>query len=254
MRRFLIGVALLLGLFQTAPAFAQVEPAHVAMAKAAADEFLRRAEGSATSGQVPRRSDPVIAKLLDTVFDLTALKPAPISQIGPIGELARNGNRVAMAYILAGTGKTDTAGADQALLLQVDRNTATFAPEVGQFSDFQIAATETMARSALDFIGAATPAVLAQPNVQSGLGQMRSGFAQTISGMLKTLTIAGLDADWKLRRLAALDRIADTAERFLGQTEKASVKLLAEQVAAMVEPDLRSRISAFAQRIGDTAR
>lgn len=253
MHRFLTLAVVLFGLVQASPVIALVDEARVAVAREAADELLRRAEGSATTGTMPRRTDPAVAKLLDTVFDASVLQPTPISKIGPIGELARNGNRIGLAYILAGTGRTDTTGADRALLEQIDRNTATFAPEVGQFTDFQMATTATMAGSALDFIASATPAVLDQPKVKAGLGQMRAGFAQTIGGMLKTLTISGIDTDWKLRRLAALDGIADTAARFLGSSEKASLKLLGQQIATMVEADLAPRVSAFTERASGAA-
>ena len=256
MRRFSTCLALALGLTRALPALALVDEGRVVAAKQAADEFLRRAEGSAKSGTMPRRTDPAVARLLDTVFDLSALgtEPIPMTKIGPVGELATNGNRVGIAYILAGTGRADPTGADRETLLRVDRNTVTFAPEVGQFTDFQLAVTDKMARSALDFIGTAPPAALEQPNVRAGLGQMRAGFAQTIGGVLKTFTISGLPDDWKLQRLAALDKLADTAGRFLGDVEKAGVRQLAEEIAKTASAGVKARIQAFGQRVGTGGR
>lgn len=251
MRRFLTSwvVAALLLIGQ--PALALVDEGRVVAAKQAADELLRRAEGSATSGNMPRRTDPDVAKLLDTVFDLSALgtEVLPISNVGPIGELARNGNRIGLAYILAGTGRADAAGADQKTLERVDRNTVTFAPEVGQFTDFQLGATNRMAQSALGFIKIAPRETLEQGQIKSGLGQMRSGFAQTIGGMLKTFTISDLDKGWKAERLTVLEGIADTATRFLDEQQKAGVKQLADQVAQVIGPELKSRLEAFGRRV-----
>lgn len=251
MGRFLTGWVLAAGLLTLAlPAFALVDEGKVVAAKQAADELLRRAEGSAASGVMPRRTDPAVASLLDAVFDSSALgaDPIPMAKIAPVGELAMNGNRVGLAYILAGTGRADPSGADKEVLERVDRNTVTFAPEVGQFTDFQLAVTDRMARSALDFIGSAAPAALSQPRVQSGLGQMRAGFAQTIGGVIKTFSISGLDDDWKLHRLDALDRLADTASRFLGEGEKAGVRQLAGEVGGGLSPGVRTRVETFVQR------
>ena len=255
MRRFLTCWLVAAVLVVGQPALALVDEGRVAAAKQAADEFLRRAEGSATSGNMPRRTDPEIAKLLDTVFDLSALGTdvLPISSVGPIGELARNGNRIGLAYILAGTGRTDAAGADQKTLERVDRNTVTFAPEVGQFTDFQIGATNRMAQSALGFIKVAPKETLDQGSIKSGLGQMRSGFAQTIGGMLKTLTIGDLAEGWKAERLSMLEGIADTAMRFLDEQQKAGVKQLADQVALAVGPELKVRLEAFGRRVASPA-
>ena len=251
MRRFLTCWVLAAGLLTLAlPAFALVDEGKVAAAKQAADELLRRAEGSAASGGMPRRSDPAVARLLDTVFDVSALgtEAVPMTAIAPIGELAINGNRVGLAYILAGTGRADPAGADREVLERVDRNTVTFAPEVGQFTDFQLAVTDKMARSALDFLAGASPAVLAQPRVQSGLGKMRAGYAQTIGGVIKTFAISGLDDDWKLHRLDALDPLADSASRFLGEGEKAGIRQLADEVGKEQSAGVRTRVEAFVQR------
>lgn len=251
MRRVVTWWLVALGLVLAAPAWAQVDEAKVAAAKEAADELLRRAGDSATTGTMPRRTDPVVAKLLDTVFDLSALGPAtvPISRIKPVGELATNANRVGIAYILAGTGKTGLGAGDTETNRQVDRNTVTFAPEVGQFSDFQLNVTTAMAKSALDFVAAANPATLEQPQVKGGLQQMRSGFAQTIGGAFQTLVIKDLDDDWKLRRLATVESISETARRFLGDGEKATVRQIATQVADMTGPELRSRLQAVMQQI-----
>lgn len=256
MRGFLACCALAWALAVGLPARALVDEGGVNAAKAAADEILRRAEGSAKSGVMPRRSDPAVARLLDQVFDQAALGTGivPISKVGPIGELARNGNRVGLAYILAGTGRDDASGADQETLQRVDRNTVTFAPEIGQFTDFQLGTTQKMAQSALDFIAGATPQALDQPKVKSGLAQMRSGFAQTVGGVLKTITIRDLTPDWKAQRVSALEGIADTAARFLEAPQKASVKALADEVANTVDPALKPRVQAFGQRLAAPAR
>lgn len=251
MRRILTGVVLALGVTLALPAASLVDDGRVAAAKEAADEFLRRAEGGAQSGNMPRRSEPDIAKLLDTVFDLSALgtEVLPISKVGPIGDLARNGNRIGLAYMLAGTGRTDTAGADAKMLEHIDRNTVTFAPEMGQFTDFQIGTTSRMAQSALGFIEVTPRERLEQVNIKAGLSQMRAGFTQTIGGMLKTFTIRGLEQGWKARRLAVLESITDTARRFLEESQKAGIKQLADQVALVVGPELKPRVEAFGQRV-----
>ena len=251
MGKVLAGALLGLLILVAPAARAEADAGRIAAAKQAADEFLKRAEGSATSGRMPRRTDPEIARLLDTVFDLSALgtEPVPMAKIAPVGELATNANRIGMAYILAGTGQAAVSGADPAVLRRVDENTVTFAPEVGQFTDFQLGVTETMAKSALDFMAAATPAIRERPNVKAGLAQMRGGFGQTIGGVLKTFAIGGLPDAWKTDRMAVLERIQDTAGRFLGEGDKASVRQIADEVAALVGPPLRGRVQDFARSL-----
>lgn len=253
----LVAAACLAVSFLASPVSALLDEGRVTAAKQAADEFLRKAEGSEKTGIMPRRSEPDVARLLDKIFGLSGfgIETVPISQVGPIGEIARNGNRVGLIYILAGTGLTElSGGVSRDILLRVDQNTVTFAPELGQFMDFQMVTTEAMARSALGFVASATPEQLERPQVKSGFAQMRSGFTQTISGVLKTLTIAGLGEDWKRERLAGLDRLAATASRFLDQDNKATLKRLVDGVALLVPPDLKPRVLAFGEQVAEAPR
>lgn len=231
---------------------ALVDDARLAAAKRAADEFMRRAEGSVNSGEMPRRSDPAVAALLDIAFNNAALGTGvlPLSESGKIGELLGSSNRIGLAYLFAGTGASDLATTDTKVLERADQNVATFAPEIGQWFDFQIGIQNAFAAGTLEFLAGATPAALDRPNVKSGLGDIRQGLARSISGVLQTMATGGLDAAWIAGRLDALDILVDKAARLLTPEDASAVREMAGQVAGIVaDPAVQARLKRFGDRI-----
>jgi hypothetical protein len=62
----------------------------------AADDFVALAKDSATTGVVPRETDPEVKKLLDAVFDTSVLQSGPVqpmSEIQPINDWNLAGSR-----------------------------------------------------------------------------------------------------------------------------------------------------------------
>lgn len=249
LRALAFGLTLVLGGASWAAA---IDDAKLAAAKRAADEFMRRAEPGRATGTLPRRSDPAVAVLLDTAFDNAALGTGvlPVTESGKIGELLASGNRVGISYLLAGTGASDFGTNDPKVLAKSDENVVAFAPEVGQWLDFQIGVQNTLAASTLDFIAKATPAVLDRPNVKSGLAQVRQGLAQSLQGFLSTMALAGLDDGWRRERLAALETIVDRAAQLVTPADGAALRSLAEEVAGLVkDAAVQAKLREFGQRI-----
>lgn len=231
---------------------ALVDDAKLAAAKRAADEFMRRVEGSATSGAMPRRSDPGVAALLDASFDNASLGTGvlPVSESGKLGELLQSSNRVGLAYLMAGTGTTDLASTDPKVLARADQNVATFAPEIGQWFDFQLSLQNALATSTLDFLAKAAPAVLERPNVKSGLANVRQGLARSLSGTFQTMASAGLDDDWRRARLAVIGAFVVTAAKLVTAEDAGALRDMSAELAGLVQSaDVQDRLKEFGRRI-----
>ena len=218
---------------------AGIDAAKAAAAKRAADQFMALAAASSRSGSLPRQSDPAVKALLDTVFDPTALGSAtlPLSESTSVMNLFTNANRVGVAYLLAGTGATDLAevARDPKLLAAANRNTVTFAPEIGRWLDYQIWVQNAFAGMALDFFGSATADALAKPNAQHGLNDVRSGLKRSISGLIGTMSMPGLSDGWRLQRLPPLLALAPKAARLLLPADAADVQHQMTELAGSVQ-------------------
>jgi hypothetical protein len=240
--------------FVSGAAVAAMDPAKVAAAKKAGDEFIALAKGSETTGQVPRQTDPKAKALLDTVFDRAALGPTvlPIAESGKIGELLANANRIGFAYMLAGTGLADLSklGDDQKAMEQAERNIGAFAPEIGRWFDYQMAIQGAIADSTIAFLASAKKEVLERPQVKEGLGDVRNGLAGSLRGVLQMMASDTLDDPWRRDRLAALAEIAPKAAKLVSAEAAASLRDSATQLAnALADPTLQVGLKKFGETV-----
>ena len=245
----LIAIALCLAV---STASAAVDPAKIAAAKTAADEFLALAQGAQASGQMPRQTDPKVKALLDRIFDRSALgrEVLPIGESGKVGELLNNANRVGFAYMLAGTGLTDLGAIanDQGAADAAERNMATYAPEVGRWFDYQIALQGAIAQSTVAFLASAKQDVLERPQVKSGLAQVRQGLARSIAGVFQTMSADALDDAWRRDRMAYLVELAPTAAKLLPPEDAKALREQADTLAeAVSDPRLKAELKSFGE-------
>jgi hypothetical protein len=235
-------------------AVAAMDPAKVAAAKKAGDDFLVLAKGSETNGTMPRQTDPKVKPLLDTVFDPAVLGKdvLPLSESGKLGELLNNGNRIGFAYMLAGTGQTslDKLGSDDKAMEQAERNIGQFAPEIGRWFDYQILIQGAIADSTIAFLATAKPNVMANTQVKEGLGQVRSGLAGALRGVLQMMASDTLDDTWRRDRLPRLAEIAPKAAKLISAEDAAGLKESAVQLAgALTDPTLQSGLKSFGETV-----
>ena len=223
----LFGILVASSLFLGGLALAGLDETKIAEAKKAADEFVVLAKGWETSGEVPRQADPKVKALLDAAFDRAAFgnEVLPLSVSNRFSEMLNNANRVGFAYMLAGTGVSDTAalGGDPAKIEQVERNLVRYAPEAGRWFDYQVFLNTTMADSTLAFLATAKPDVLARDQVKAGLGQIRQGIVQSLGGVLQMMGSDALDDGWCRDRLQALNEAAPRVARLLTPEQIASL-------------------------------
>jgi hypothetical protein len=221
----------------------------------AADAFVTLAKDSHTTGRPPRQSDAAAKPLLDTVFDTREINRGRV----PWGQLLTLNNwnlaviKVGLVYMLAGTGAEDLAALNNKpeAVAKVDRNTVEFAPELGRYFDAQLRLQGAIMDTVQEFLRTAQRAQLDNPQFKSGVGQIRSGVAQTITGMLGTFTVEGTTDDWRRARLLVANAIAPKAARFLPAEEKGSVCAAALEVAGqMTDAKVKARLAAFAKTLG----
>ena len=206
---------------------AAMDPAKVAAAKKAGDEFIALAAGSDKSGQVPRQADPNVKTLLDTVFDRTALGPTvlPINESGKLGE-------------------------DQKAMDQAERNIGAFAPEIGRWFDYQMAIQGAVADSTIGFLATAKKNVMDNPQVKAGLADVRGGLTGAMRGVLQMMASDTLDDGWRRDRLVGLGELAPRAAKLLSAEQAASLKDSATQLAAALnDPGLKASLATFAETV-----
>lgn len=242
------------GLLAGGAALAAFDGAKLADAVKAADQFLARAKGSETTGQVPRQTDPAVNALLNAAFSTAPLgtETVALSDSGKVGELLGNGNRVGLTYLLAGTGTADPGklASDPKALERADKNVVTFAPEVGRWLDFQIAVQGALADSTLAFLASASQEVRDRPAVKSGLAQVAGGVAGSLSGMLQTMGTAGLNDAWRAARLRALEPVVPKAARLVTPSDAVVLQTQANALVPLIkDAAVQAQLRDFAARI-----
>ena len=203
-------------------------------ATTAADAFAALAKDSATSGSVPRGSDPSAAPLLDAVFDVGILRSkASLGEpdIGSLSDWSAAGNKVGIVYILAGTGITDVsqAGNDAKVAAQANRNSAQFASELGRYMDAELALQSTIA------------GIVATDAGRSGVDEVRSGVTATITGVITTFPVDGIDTAWRQARVAALEGAAPGAAKLLLPAQCTSIRATADQVGQQLNDPIATQ-------------
>lgn len=228
-------------------------------AKAAADELIALGEGSATSGNPPRESDPKVKALLDTVFATQILAdtaPVPFSEIQPVLVWMQTIQSVGGVYMFAGTGVTDMSKAnlnDPQIIARTDSNMAAFAPESGRYVDAQLASMEALIQSVDKYI-TESPAVLEQANVKAGLEQVRAGLTQTLTGVLTTIANDAMTDDWRRARLPAVTSLGEASVTLLLPEQCAALRDTSAQVSdAMADAEVKSSLKAFSEKLGGCA-
>jgi hypothetical protein len=223
-----------------------------AAAHSAADRFAALAQGSATSGKIPRQTDAAAAPLLDAVFNTTALPASPpaFSELDAVNDWLLSVARTGQLYVLAGTGATGAATATPAMNEQAGRNILAYAPEVGRYLDAQLALMGEESAIVNQFI-AANPDALKDPTRADGLAKIRAGIATTAGGVVTMVSSPGPTDAWKEARAGALLGLAPRAAQLLTPDVRASLQAQATQAAAAsTDPTLQSDLTQFAAAIG----
>jgi hypothetical protein len=229
-RRWLIGavalVVLALGLFQFRSGLLELFPGlgadrelQTAAQKAAkaAGDFAALSKDAYRTGNVPRQSDPSAGPLLDAVFNIDLLKSKTTLEKADLGSLAdwsAAQGKVGSIYIFSGTGISDPSRAtnDPALRQQVDHNTAQYAPELGRYMDAELLLQGAML-AVIEANG--TSGDHDNASVKSGIENVRGGVTTTMSGVISTFAVDGINDDWRRGRLIALNALAPKAAKLL---------------------------------------
>jgi hypothetical protein len=254
MRRSLHVIALLSILAASAVGAHALDAGKVEAVTKAADAFAALAKDSHTTGQPPRQSDAAAKPLLDLVLDTTEINRGrvPWNQLLTLNGWNLAVIKVGLVYMLAGTGATDLAALNDKpdAAAKVDRNTVAFAPELGRYFDAQLRLQGAIMDTVQEFLRTAQRAQLDNPQFKSGVGQIRSGVAQTITGMLGTFTLEGVTDDWRRARLTVANAIAPKAAKFLPAEEAGSVRAAALEVAGqMSDAKVKGGLTALAKTL-----
>jgi hypothetical protein len=243
--------------FATFAAQAQVDPAKLPAAKAAADKFIVTAKGSEKSGAAPRQSDPAVMQMLDTVFDMRDVQNThgiPFQQLSPLTERMMTAVKVGVIYMLAGTGATEISQLDAVpdATVKVNLNVIKFAPEMGRFFDFQARIQAAVVEAVLTRVASAKPEELARPNFQSGLADIRQGSQRTASSLIETLAVNGITDEWRRDRIPALTAMAPGLAKFLQAEQKSELQKLALACAeVMDDAQVKQGLKQFAKTIAN---
>ena len=254
MHKIAAAVALLAAFAFAGDALAQIDSAKLEPAKKAAAQFKTMAAGSEKSGKPPRDSDPEVRQLLTTVFDvrdIEAAKTIPVSAMQPLSERMLAGTQVAIVYMLAGTGFTDLGQASSAPGIgdKINVNTVEFAPEFGRYFDFQLKIQSGVIDAVLTKMATSKPDEIKR--IEQGLAEVRSGSQRVASGFLETLALNGLSDQWLRARIPAMTTVAPRLAKFLLPEQKAQLRELALQVAAVTdEPQTKKAVEEFAAKMG----
>ena len=228
MRRWFFGAAALvvlaLGLFEFRngilelfPGFGadrEVKAAAEKAGKAAAD-FVVLAKDVYKTGNAPRQSDASAGPLLDAVFNVDLLKSKTAlakADLGSLADWSTSAVKVGSIFIFSGTGVADFAHPTDSpeLRQQADRNTASYAPELGRYMDAELILQGAM----LDVIAAMNAAAgTGSSDVKAGIDDVRSGVASTMTGVISTFAVEGITDDWRRDRLVPLNALAPKAAK-----------------------------------------
>jgi hypothetical protein len=249
-------IAMALGLLVSGIALADIDRPKYVAALQAADEFLTLAESSQATGQMPRQTDPKIKALLDQVFDRSVVGPKVWEQLVGITwmvDLLDHADRVGLVYMLAGTGQTSFSEVadDPKTMGIVERNTATYAPEIGRWLDYRMvlqgAVTDMVV---VDLASAESKTVLGRPQAQQVLDKFRQDLARSIAGVFQIMSNDAMDDGWRRDRMVSLTELAPKAARLLSPDDakelQDSANALAEEVS---DPSLKASLESFGETI-----
>ncbi len=219
----------------------------------AADAFVGMAKDSHKTGQPPRQSDTAAKSLLDIVFDTRELErgpPVPWPDVAALNGWSDAVIKVGLVYFLAGTGVTELAALSQdpQAADKANRNTASFAPEFGRYSDAQLRLQGAIIDAVRAHLATVSRAQLADPDFRSGLTKIRTGVAETITGLLGAFVVDGATDEWRLARLAVAASIAPKAAKFVTPKDRQRVQYAAIEVADYIkDAKVKSGLEALAE-------
>lgn len=226
MHRLLIVVLLMLSLAAPAAA-ASLSADQMAAIDNAADAFLAKAADAKKTGMVPRQSDPVVAPLLDTVFDIGALTHGPLD-FGDLGKLENWLDR------LNAVGAVYQSAARQA------HDVGLFSAEIGRFLDASLAVLQASVDCDVSNSDA-RPDVKPGAKDQDRLSKKRDNVAASLAKMIGALRVSEVTVGWVDDRLRALSAAAPSMARFLTPGQLA--RLRAETLrSAAGSPDKKVRL------------
>jgi hypothetical protein len=253
MQKIVAAFALTLGIALAGAAQAQVDAGKVEPARKAAAQFTSMAAGSHSTGKPPRESDPAVRQLLGAVYDardIDAAKNVPFTAVQGLSQRMQIGTQVAIIYMLAGTNVTDLSKAaeDPSLGDKINVNTVEFAPEFGRYFDFQLKVQGAIIDAVLVRIATSKPDDLKR--MESGIADVRSGSHRAVAGIIETMALNGLTDEWLRARVPALSAIAPKLTKFLQPDQKAQLRELTLQVAAVTdEPQVKKALEDFAGKV-----
>jgi len=260
MRRWigLVVASLLLGACQAQPSQRDINhiaddavsarlTARAAAAVAAADQFVAAAHGAAVTGVAPRQTDPNTGRLLDAVFDTSAI-PVTTRTNEDVQALQSWGTaveKVGAVYMLAGAGP-DPASTD-ATRAQIDRNLVTYAAELGRYSD---ATVVLMSRACgTVYYVQATGSYDAAAKAQA-LERVQIGVKSNYDGALALIARKSPSDDWKAARAAVLAQMAPRVAAALAPQTSQPLQTEARALAAQTsDPTLKAQLNLFADRL-----
>jgi hypothetical protein len=238
-----------------AAAAAGFDAAKIAEIKTAGEAFQALGKDAYKTGLPPRQSDPAVAKLLDTIFGTDVLNgppPVTFAQFLAVNDWLLQVVNTGLVYVTAGTGIADftaVTSISAEAQTRMNANVIAFAPEIGRYYDAQLA----VSRVEIDLVIAelaAHPDDYKSGTKAQGVGEMRSGLAQTLAGVVETFQLPGIDPAWLRDRLPALLALAPTAAKFLEADQKQQVHDLAVKIAAAASDDaVKAGLTSFAQAI-----
>ena len=233
------------------PAEAPMPPALKGAASAAhkaADRFVAMAAGSDVSGAPPRASDRTAGRLLDVVFDMSAVPVSPPARedFGQANDWLLSMARVGSVYLYAGGGPRGPDGEPtQAAFARSDENLKTFEPELARYLDGHAALVKVEADAVLAYI--ADPEFLKNPDYAKGVDVVRGDVLAFTRSLMSLLPNPRLSDDWRRARMAALLPLAASAARLLRAAEKAELAAIANQVAGdMPDPGVQADLRRIA--------
>jgi hypothetical protein len=256
MRRFIrafLVIALMGG--ANLAAAAGLDAAKIADIKNAGEAFQALGKNANQTGQPPRQSDPAVKQLLDTIFDTSVLNGSPpiaFTQFLDVNNWLLQVVNTGLVYVTAGTGIADFSSVTSVSAkaqAQMNANVIAFALEMGRYYDAQLA----VSKIEIDLVAAelaAHPDGYKSGTRAQGIAEMRSGLAQTLSGVIETFQLPGADPAWLRDRLPALKALAAPAAKFLQPDQKQQVHDLAVKVAAAASDDaIKTGLNSFAQAV-----
>jgi hypothetical protein len=232
-----------------------LDAAKVDASETAIAAFKTMAKDSATTGNVPRESDPAAKALLDKIFDdsdVVATKNVRFNDLTPLSARMGNGVQAALVYMLAGTGATEIQQleSDPNAATKVNLNVIKFAPEMGRYYDFQLTVQGAIWEAVAVKVATSTRMELANVNFQNALAQIRDGGHRVIAG-IETLAVNGVTDEWRRGRLPALHAIVPQAAKILQPEQKKQLQELARACAdVMDDAAVKEGLQKFAVAIG----